>query len=140
MNKYLLSVGVIIAFVVYALNQPTKTAVLPIENSSQTTTESSSNPSISYKDGEYTGSNADATYGNVQVKAVISGGKITDVQFLDYPKDRDNSLEISNQSMPILKSEAIKAQTAEVDIVSGATQTSEAFKQSLQAALSQAQG
>ena len=91
-----------------------------------------------YKDGEYTGAVADAYFGNLQVKAVIRGGKLTDVQFLDFPKDRENSLQISNSSMPILKSEAIQAQSANVDIVSGATQTSVGFQQSLDSALSQA--
>ncbi len=91
-----------------------------------------------YKNGEFIGNIADAYYGNVQVKAVISGGKITDVQFLDYPHDRQNSIRINTYAMPILKSEAIKAQNAEVDVVSGASATSEAFKESLSSALAQA--
>lgn len=91
-----------------------------------------------YKNGEYTGNVANAFYGNIQVKAVISGGRITDVQFLDYPHDRQNSIRINTYAMPILKSEAIKAQSAEVDAVSGASATSAAFKESLSSALSQA--
>ncbi len=91
-----------------------------------------------YKDGQYTGSIADAFYGNVQVKVTISGGKITDVQFLDYPHDRGTSIEINSQAMPYLKQEAIAAQSASVDIVSGATQTSGAFQISLASALAQA--
>lgn len=91
-----------------------------------------------YKDGQYTGSVADAFYGNVQVKAVISGGKITDVQFLQYPSDRRTSIEINSQAMPYLKEEALQAQSAQVDGVSGATQTSRAFIESLGNALSQA--
>ncbi len=88
-----------------------------------------------YKNGEYTGSVADAYYGYVQVKAIISGGKITDVQFLSYPNDRNTSRSINSQAMPILKSEAIRAQSAKVNIVSGATDTSLAFRQSLASAL-----
>lgn len=91
-----------------------------------------------YKDGQYTGVSADAYYGNIQVLAVISGGKLVDVQFLDYPQDRNRSIQINNYAMPILKSEAIQAQSANVDIVSGATDSSGAFTQSLQSALSQA--
>jgi len=91
-----------------------------------------------YKDGTYTGISADAYYGNVQVQIAINGGKITDVQFLDYPQDRRTSLEINSQAMPYLKTEAIQAQSAQVDIVSGATATSGAFQQSLASALSQA--
>jgi len=91
-----------------------------------------------YKNGTYTGSAADAFYGNIQVQAVISGGKITDVIFLQYPNDRGTSVMINQQAMPYLKQEAIAAQSANVDIVSGATDSSQAFIQSMQSALSQA--
>jgi uncharacterized protein with FMN-binding domain len=91
-----------------------------------------------YKDGTYTGSVADAFYGNIQVKVVISGGQITDVIFLQYPNDRNTSIEINSQAMPILKQEAISAQSAQVSGVSGATATSQAFIESLGSALSQA--
>src|SRR5258707_612347 len=89
-------------------------------------------------DGQYTGDTADAFYGNVQVAAVIQAGRLTDVRFLDYPHDRHTSQEINSQAMPWLKSVAIQAQSAQVDLISGATLTSEAFVQSLQAALDQA--
>lgn len=88
-----------------------------------------------YRDGQYTGNSVDAYYGYVQVRAVISGSKISDVQFLDYPQDRNNSVRISNYSIPILTREAIAAQSANVDVVSGATATSGAFKKSLASAL-----
>ena len=91
-----------------------------------------------YKNGSFTGSVADAFYGNLQVRAVISGGKLTDVQFLQYPNDRGESQQVSAHSLPILRSEAISAQSASVDSVSGATQTSAAFVQSLASALAQA--
>lgn len=91
-----------------------------------------------YRDGTYTGSQADAQWGFVQVKAVISQGKITDVQFLEYPADRSRSRYINYIADPELTSEAISAQSAQVDIISGATDSSEAFMQSLANALSQA--
>jgi len=91
-----------------------------------------------YKNGQYTGNSVDAYYGNIQVKITISGGKIADVQFLDYPQDRATSRMINSQAMPYLKQEAIQAQSAQVDIVSGATDSSLAFRQSLQSALNQA--
>lgn len=91
-----------------------------------------------YKDGAYTGPVADAFYGSLQVKVIISGGKITDVQFLQYPSDRRTSIEINQQAMPYLKQEAIAIQSARVDGVSGATQTSKAFIESLRSALNQA--
>jgi uncharacterized protein with FMN-binding domain len=92
-----------------------------------------------YKDGEYTGDSVDAYYGNIQVKAVITNGALTDVIFLAYPQDRGNSIRVNNYAMPILKSEAIKAQSSNVNTVSGATDSSGAFKKSLASALAQAQ-
>ncbi|HVA97239.1 MAG TPA: FMN-binding protein [Candidatus Acidoferrales bacterium] len=91
-----------------------------------------------YKDGSYTGSVADAYYGYVQVQATISGGRISNVTFLQYPNTHNTSIMINQQAMPYLQQEAIQAQNANVNIVSGATDTSMAFQQSLQAALSQA--
>jgi len=92
-----------------------------------------------YKDGQYDGNVADAYYGLVQVRAIIQGGKLTDVVFLSYPNDRSESIQINTYAMPILKAEAIKAQSAKVNAVTGATNTSRAFINSLTNALSQAQ-
>ncbi|MDE2399680.1 MAG: FMN-binding protein [Patescibacteria group bacterium] len=129
-------------------NKPNVTLSLPQYNNTTTTkspTSTKPKPTQTpiantgkYKNGSYTGSVADATYGNVQVKAIISGGKITDVQFLDYPQDRQNSIRINSFAMPYLISEAITAQGSNVDTVSGASFTSAAFRESLASALSQA--
>ena len=91
-----------------------------------------------YKDGVYNGSVTDAYFGNLQVAATVNGGRLTDVAFLQYPNDRRTSQQINSRAITVLKSEAITAQSAQVDIVSGATQTSQAFSQSLAAALSKA--
>jgi uncharacterized protein with FMN-binding domain len=106
--------------------------------SSPTATPTTSTPAQTYKDGTYTGQSADAYYGNVQVQVVISGGKITDVRFLDYPHDAGTSRMINGQAMPLLKQEVITAQSGNVNGVSGASATSQAFYNSLQSALSQA--
>ncbi len=115
----------------------------PSSQSTPTTTQASGSttPPTSqgqYKDGTYTGSVADAFYGNVQIQVVIGGGRITDVVFLQYPNDRSTSIAINTQAMPYLKQEAIQAQSAQVDIVSGASDTSQAFQASLASALAQA--
>jgi uncharacterized protein with FMN-binding domain len=91
-----------------------------------------------YRNGEFTGDRVDAYYGIVQVKITMTDGKISDVRFLDYPRDRRTSERISAEAMPILKSEAIQSQSADVDIVSGATQTSLGFRESLASALKNA--
>ena len=122
--------------------------VSPTANASQTptsspaTTGSSPSPSASssaYVDGNYTGSPEDANYGTVQVKIGVSNGQITNVDFLQYPNDNPTSSYISSQAMPILKSEAIQAQSAQVSGVSGASFTSQAFQASLASAIQQAQ-
>ncbi|HEU5343458.1 MAG TPA: FMN-binding protein [Ktedonobacterales bacterium] len=95
--------------------------------------------SAAFKDGSYTGSVADAQWGYIQVKAVVSGGKLTDVQFLQYPNEREYSVQVNSIADPQLTQEAIQAQSAQVDVVTGATDSSEAFMQSLSDALSQAQ-
>ncbi len=95
-------------------------------------------PKGQYADGTYTGASADAYYGTVQVQVVIQGGKIVTVNFLSYPNDRRTSQYINAQAMPELKSEAIAAQSANVSGVSGASDTSAAFIQSLGDALTQA--
>ena len=97
-------------------------------------------PSNGLKDGTFTGNQADAYYGLVQVKATIKSGKITNVTFLSYPSDRATSREISSKATPQLAQEAIAAQSANVNIVSGATATSQAFIESLGNALTQARG
>lgn len=99
---------------------------------------SSSASSGKFKDGKYTGSVNDAYYGSVQVEVTISGGKITGVKFLQYPDTHSTSVYINQQAMPYLQQEAIHAQSANVQLISGATFTSQAFIQSLSSALSQA--
>ncbi len=93
-----------------------------------------------YRDGQYMGSVQDAYYGNVQVEATIQGGQIMAVDFLQYPNTHGTSIYINSQAMPMLKSEAIQAQSSKVDILSGATFTSQAYQASLADALSQATG
>jgi uncharacterized protein with FMN-binding domain len=76
-------------------------------------------------------------YGDIQVEAVVAGGKVTDVVALQLPTGR-RSGQISSYAEPILHQEALGAQSANIDLVSGATYTSDAYARSLQAALDQA--
>lgn len=108
------------------------------KNAARVISQNSSSTSTKYKDGTYTGKIADAFYGNIQVQTTISGGKITDIQFLQYPGDRARSQMINSMAMPALKQEAIQTQNSNVDMVSGATASSQAFVQSLQSTLDQA--
>lgn len=95
-------------------------------------------PRDKFRDGTYRGDPADAFYGTVQVAAVVRSGRLAQIQILDYPNDRDRSIRINDYALPNLVSEAVRSQSANVDIVSGATDTSMAFRESLGSALGQA--
>ncbi len=77
-------------------------------------------------------------YGTVQVRVTVGRGQIADIEFLTLPSGRRESDRINSYAAPILKQETIQAQSAQVQVVSGATLTSRAFRESLQAALDQA--
>ena len=108
---------------------------------SSSTTSGSSSSSVTtatYKDGTFNGTTQNAYWGNVQVAAVISGGKLTDVKVLQYPNTHSTSVYINQQALPYLKQEAVQAQSANIQIISGATYTSQAYIQSLTDALTAA--
>jgi uncharacterized protein with FMN-binding domain len=84
-----------------------------------------------------TGSIVSSRFGNTEVQVTISNGRITSVTALEMPTG-GRSGAISNYVEPILSSEALTAQSANIDIVSGATYTSDAYARSLQSALDQA--
>jgi uncharacterized protein with FMN-binding domain len=86
----------------------------------------------------YTGTAIQTRYGAVQVRVTISNGKITDVTTLQAPSGDPHSSSISAAATPVLSSEALTAQSARIDTVSGATFTSHGYVASLQSALDQA--
>jgi len=84
--------------------------------------------------GTYLGAVIPDPYGQVQVSITLSAGRITEVTAVQLPSEGRSGF-ISQAAGPILKGEAIAAQSAKIDTVSGATYTSEAYAQSLQSAL-----
>ena len=175
MKKYLLSLGLVVAFAFYALlsSNPGSTSIIasqpatsaPSTSGTTSNTQATTQPNNSrngnsvgqtiqpattpvpapqnnaagaFRNGSYTGPITDAYYGNVQVQAIVKNGALTGVQFLQYPSDQGTSRRTNNEAMPQLIQEAIQAQSANVNVVSGATQTSEAFTKSLAAALAMA--
>ena len=152
MKKYVLGIGIAIIFLAYSgilRHQHSEPVVAPASlsenNSSSNTTKSTSSTSTStattkaeYKDGTYDGSVANAFYGNVQVSVTIVDGKITAVNFLQSPNENPNSIYVNQAAMPYLKQEAIKSQSSNVSLITGATFTSQAFNTSLSDALNQA--
>ena len=89
--------------------------------------------------GTLTGQDVRTRFGDVQVQVTLKNGKITDVLALLLPT-HGRSGSISQAVEPMLHDETLQAQSAQIDIVSGATYTSEAYAQSLQSALDQAHG
>jgi uncharacterized protein with FMN-binding domain len=77
-------------------------------------------------------------YGLVQVEVTVGPSGIVDVQALQLPYDRSYSARISRIVEPMLRDEALQAQSANVDLISGATYTSTGYAMSLQSALDQA--
>jgi uncharacterized protein with FMN-binding domain len=106
-------------------------------SSGSTSSSSTRTAASSLKDGTYTGSSVQNPFGTVQVQVTISGGKITSVKVPQYPTGH-HSDEINQQAVPTLVNETISAQSSQVDMVSGATFTSQGYTTSLQNALDQA--
>jgi uncharacterized protein with FMN-binding domain len=77
-------------------------------------------------------------YGPVQVRVTVRGGKILSITNLALPFDRSRSQEISQIAGPMLRSEALTAQSARINVISGATYTSNGYAQALQSALDRA--
>ena len=103
-------------------------------------TDTAAAASAGYRDGTYTGSDENAYYGRVQVQVTVTNHQIASVKVLDYPQDRRTSRYINSQALPQLKQEVIAADSSNIDTVSGATLTSEAYIRSLDSALQQAGG
>ncbi|MGX1543634.1 FMN-binding protein [Streptomyces adustus] len=87
--------------------------------------------------GTVTGRVAQTQYGPVQVRLTVSGGKITKAEAVQAPSG-GTSTQKTELAVPKLNQEAVAAQSADIDAVSGATYTSAGYKQSLQSALDQA--
>ncbi|MFC0432306.1 FMN-binding protein [Kutzneria buriramensis] len=111
----------------------TTTAIRATAGTAQTPSASSKAPSTSGT-RTVTGSEVDTEFGPYQVQVTFNGSTITDVQIVEAPSDR-RSQRIAESAAPTLRQEALRAQSAKIDTVSGATITSEAYAQSMQAAI-----
>ncbi|MFJ7287070.1 FMN-binding protein [Curtobacterium sp. NPDC098951] len=88
--------------------------------------------------GTFAGDTTQTQYGPVQVQITVANGKITDVTALQLTDQGGRSVQISAQAAPILRQEALQAQSAKIQSVSGATFTSEGYTTSLQSAIDKA--
>ena len=89
-------------------------------------------------DGTFTGSSVNTRFGPVQVQITVSGGSVTDVQVPVYPSENGRDQQINSRALPVLVKETLDAQSADIDMVSGATYTSTGYLKSLQSALDEA--
>jgi uncharacterized protein with FMN-binding domain len=105
----------------------------PTKNATTTSTTTKANPTTTY-----TGAVVSTRYGPVQVRITMNGSKLTKVDVLTYPQSNNRDVAINTRAVPQLTSQALSAQGANIDGVSGATYTTGGFIESLQSALSQA--
>jgi uncharacterized protein with FMN-binding domain len=85
-----------------------------------------------------TGDTVQTRWGPVRVRVTLTDGRLTDVTAVSYPEDNPRDQEINSYALPQLRREALAAQSARIDTVSGATYTSDGYRQSLQSALDSA--
>jgi len=104
-----------------------------------TTSDTGTTSGTGLADGTYTGTSSQTRYGPVQVQITVSGGRITDAQAVDYPNSNGRDRQINGTAIPRLVSETIQAQSSKIQMVSGATYTSDGYLSSLQSAIDQAQ-
>ena len=107
-------------------------------SSSSTSSSTSSSSSGATEARTYTGSVAQTRWGPVQVQITVQGDKITKVTVLQQPNGNHKDAEINSYALPILVQDTLTAQSAQIDMVSGATVTSDGYITSLQSALDQA--
>jgi len=115
-------------------------AVPAPSSSSSSDTSGGSGGSATTVSKTVTGDTIQTRWGPVQVKITVKSGKLTEVTAVQYPTDNPRDQEINSFALPRLRSEALQAQSADIDTVSGATYTSDGYRQSLQSALDSARG
>ena len=107
-------------------------------SSSSGTTDSGSSSSGGTSAKTYTGDTVQTRWGPVQVQITVQDGKITASEAIVYPNGNHEDVEINSAALPVLSQEAVQAQSADIDMVSGATVTSEGYLSSLQSSIDQA--
>lgn len=86
----------------------------------------------------YTGQSADTQYGPVQVQITVKNGKVAGARAVEYPTGTPMDAQINAYAIPVLNQEAAATGSAHIDMVSGATYTSQGYLDSLQSALNEA--
>ena len=114
----------------------TQPAATQSATTAATTTQSTAAAASTVKDGTFTGPSVNVNYGNVQVKITVVNGRITDAVAVKAPSGKNDRY--TNMAVPVLKQQTLKAQSANIQGVSGASYTSYGWFTSLQGALAAA--
>jgi uncharacterized protein with FMN-binding domain len=120
-----------------ALPTASATAAASAPPASATTPDPSSGSGSTSGAKTATGDAVDTRYGAAQVRVTVSGGKITAIEALQLQGADPKSVRISSSAEPLLRQSALTKQSANIDVVSGATFTSMSYEASLQSALDQ---
>ena len=115
------------------------TAAAPSSVSAPTTTPASTaKKTATPSTRTVTGDAEDTRYGPVRVKITVTNGKVTAVDAVEYPQNSPKDQQINSYAIPQLDQEVLAAGNAGIDMVSGATFTSDGYIRSLQSALNKA--
>lgn len=124
----------LLSFKTHSLN----TVATPPAAESSAAPSASSAPTSKSVTKTFTGDAADTRYGPVQVRVTVTDGKVTDATAVDYPTADPRDQQINSYAIPALNSEAVAASSASIQMISGATYTSQGYIASLQSALDKA--
>lgn len=132
MRRVLLAIvsttAVLVLILSFKTHSASSLATPPAAVSTPTTTAGATTKTI-------TGDSIDTRFGPVQVRITVTNGKITSATAIDYPTDTPRDQQINAYAIPTLNQEAVGSTTANINMVSGATYTSDGYLQSLQSAL-----
>ena len=130
--------GIVLLLSLKPHSTPTVAVAVPAPSSGSSASGGSSGSVTGTK--TVTGDTIQTRWGPVQIRITLKNGRLTDVTAVSYPTDNPRDQEINSYALPRLRSEALQAQSASIDTVSGATYTSDGYRQSLQSALDSAGG
>ncbi len=118
-------------------NAPTQPAADPTGQPTQPAADPTGQPTQPAAAVTIVGSEVQTRYGPLQLSVTFEGSDITAVEALEAPSFHGESVQINAYAIPVLNAEAVAADSARIDAVSGATITTRAYLESLQAAIDQ---
>ncbi|MEI6620630.1 MAG: FMN-binding protein [Actinomycetes bacterium] len=134
----LIGAGTVVGTAAVLAYQPGALFGTAVSTTPARTSSTTQNASESAGGQTYTGDAVQIRWGDVQVQTTVVDGKVTAVTATSYPDNDRVSSQLSASAIPALEQQAVEAGSADIDGVSGASYTSQAFAESLQSALTKA--